>query len=1663
MKGDLAARGDRDLAAAAQLLHRLCFDRVELEPSSARAELALPHEPRWSCQCKRCAAVWVASKSGSVLRIDLDTPTGRPRQTWTGGHSEARTIYHVHDGAALGGGPVLLVGRDNGALEIAGASSSSIFHLDSWWASADRHRERAVARSVEHGPHDGKPYTLGVTAIEVVSRADRPGTLDILVATRSLWLYVIEAAGGNLTLRHRVSMPGWIQWILCRDRPDDVHITCISRGGDIIELSHNALRAGDAFEPLPLTALSLLPTAAMPFDDGFLLGTTTGLFVVRGGRLVAVPVTRSPVLCLDRAAVSTGNDHHEDRDHDYIVLGLEDGNLRVVDAELIRALTTGDQRPEIHHHSFTVEMGSAVLAVETLQPSAPAAERAYVLAVLRDHSLRLFEVTHQRTVQDRVRELWQQRFAGSAADDGTARVAAELAAAGARDRDFDRHAWRYMVVDVVLPDLCERTTGDRAGQRRIVDLAMEMAAGADRLVLHRLSVGLARLARGDVGDMLELSRCVLAAVPHDDDLRWRTFIDRHLRELNALTRPLPDDERARFVAWTRFVRKYLLLGSTFAAKQIGLAELVEQNFAAEKYLDGLIYQARLSQRRYDLRWKTEVDGKVAALHVVENGFGPAVVVVVTFDGRLAFVEASSGHRIDVRSGGKLRKACAPFGDVTTVASAVARADDHLRVVLSCSGPSAPPLGLAVFDVRWSDVTFRELVSELFEVACEDPEARVSSVQPLPDRADGFVVGLQTPSAPVGLLWCKARSWRLDLATDPASDGADVDRGFKPEPRSLAPGKVPTRAIAVEIDPSTSRYLVATGSEDGFVRAISFAWGEPTAGWKIKHLDRVADAVSCIVLGTHAAPAEPDPDASQFSCYVGTATGDVFALSIFARDSAEAGPALTPTVYEAQPLWRDTHAGPILGVQLWQTPLFVPDRDPAEPGTAHAPETVLVVITEKGRLAVYKHSPVLDKRRTSALHNYFFRGMRFDRIAMPDRLLAFTLLGGARELVAAGPAPQRDGTHPPVSQLYMARLVYLRNSDHRIDPDRRAPDPRTPLSQLPRALPPEMWGRLHCLFVASVLDAPFELPDDQRYERKLDLWDLIRLEGGALSSYALAERLSFHEPWDQADIAARAQLLLHPLDPEDREDAERIKIILKSLCRGHLFADPNELTDALGRRPVGGAAQRHAQAAAAVQVVTEYMTDALAYASSAAARMRIVVIKELLRVPVLRHIASGAHRHAIRRNVERALGSCLRDDNRLVRIEALRAVSVMLRNVGVMADAAADRPRLIAALFPDGLGSLTWLLELIVAGLQLFPSFTRRTALVSGAWYHISTLLHVFRIFPDHTLALCDYLVREGLGTEPLAMCFRSLRGPRAMTIRHRIGHLYLIAAVEPMHARDEYIEHYDQNKPGHAALRDELGLRRRTPRAGLWLAKRTAPVTGPWHQIDDAAMAARLFELLHRLARMWDVRDRRQMDRELASFQPAPTRAAGDAPLGALERVVAALSSVAADLTQRDPNEVAALDRLAEIDRQHGPELTAPQRAIVSGVITAWRDAYNPPLPAGRGTRIREYTLGKPLPEGGLGSVFELTAPPDKAGKYVIKVLRQWNAPHAAARFLEGARFNRELGDSDDQKYIVEVVDIPRQDPEQRHLAYVMARYDDSLEGYLRKHLHKDGPRALRW
>ena len=72
------------LTKAAALLHQFCFKQLKLDTP------VLSYEPRGSCKCEQCTKVWLASKSGDVMRIDLRA--AEPRQHWFPGNREVRAI-----------------------------------------------------------------------------------------------------------------------------------------------------------------------------------------------------------------------------------------------------------------------------------------------------------------------------------------------------------------------------------------------------------------------------------------------------------------------------------------------------------------------------------------------------------------------------------------------------------------------------------------------------------------------------------------------------------------------------------------------------------------------------------------------------------------------------------------------------------------------------------------------------------------------------------------------------------------------------------------------------------------------------------------------------------------------------------------------------------------------------------------------------------------------------------------------------------------------------------------------------------------------------------------------------------------------------------------------------------------------------------------------------------------------------------------------------------------------------------------------------------------------------------------------------------------------------------------------------------------------------------
>jgi len=732
--GVLARRGD--LARMARLLHDLCFDPIELD------EPRLAYESRWSAQCSACAALWIASKAGKVMRIDLAVASDeeRPSQRWIPEQAvgpfdgAVRTMCHVHRAPGLGHGSFVLLGRDSGFLDIVvdakPVTAVSRFDLATWLevgggpraVGEGVARTRELAREVE--------YTIGVTAIAVIAPEQDPDTQHILVATRYPRLHVIEGRGGQLRLVADLAMPGWIDWILCGNakRPDkplgpDERITCISRGGDIVRLAYRELLAGHAGSR---TQMSLLPTAAMPFGNDLLLGTTTGLFLVRTSpdaedsqdAAIALPVTHAPVLCLDRTALDCdcGDDGHVSV-HDYITMGLEDGRLRVIDADLIHRLAAGGQRPTPRLHHFAIEMTSAVMAVETLRLDASRTggaptSSAYVMVMLRDHSVRLFQVTAQHAQQRRFGQLWEQHIAPRLIDPARAdepRVAIELAAARApAPAECSAHAWTFALVDVVLPRLLRLAGSDARQLDGVVDLACELAGEADLPALHQLSMAMDELCVRDVGRLLRLSRAVLDAVPRGQSRSRRLFIDRHLRDLNIAQ--VSVDHRPRLIAWTRFVRKYVLLGHTFETKRLKLRELVDHLHGARKYLDGLIYQVRLSQQRYDVQWDARVEDEVAQLHTVVSPALGVLVVAVTSGARLMvfdhdgepFAFADPAGAPVPNDGPAPSREVAPFTRrqaARTLASAAVSDRDGFRVVLSCTLVPDPEAATGLLERR----------------------------------------------------------------------------------------------------------------------------------------------------------------------------------------------------------------------------------------------------------------------------------------------------------------------------------------------------------------------------------------------------------------------------------------------------------------------------------------------------------------------------------------------------------------------------------------------------------------------------------------------------------------------------------------------------------------------------------------------------------------------------------------------------------------------------------------------------------------------------------------------------------------------------------------------------------------------------------------------------
>lgn len=1662
VKSELEDREDLD--AAALRLYRFGFDRVALRDPT------LGYEPRSSCQCRDCAAFWIGSKAGPVMRIDLRADPGGgasgPRQRSLSGNSGARTLRHVHDehdSAALtiptstgesSPASFLLIGRDDGVLDIIPDDEGFLsarpeqrrhavgtgLHLDSW-AGRGRGQGSTIKSYVPRSGGDWRP--TGITAISTIADPEHKGALLILAATRRPRLHVIHAQHGRLELRGTIAMPGWIDWIVLPEG-QRAEILCVSRGGYVTQLSMSELSLGDPSEPYEPHSLPLYlhPTAVLPFGKrGLLIGTKRGLAFVADPTLaldrehapVVVPVTRSPVLCLDREDMpGLGRKDMPGLDHEgmpgldchmqrYVTMGLEDGRIRVAEAEMIEARAGAVNWTAPDRRSFSVEMGEAVLALETMQvdeePGAPPADSAFLLVMLRDHSVRLFKVAGPLAQHNGTRGAWSRHLRKQAAGSGLAEPEWDFATVAAAARRLVRepgdrevcHARRFLLIQEVL-SRSDAEPGWRAGagdpaeiEQSLLELAVAIAASEDDRVQRALALAMDAVCKSKVDRVLELSLAMLSGLTRyrqsaADDAGggrlpvgapelprrllgrrpWEQIVSDHLGQLHRLASTVRGDDRTRLVAWARFVRKYVVRGHTFAAKQLSLGSLVEQNNASGKYFDALIYQARLVQRGYDLRWEQVLGTKISALHPVHFGV-TQIAVVVTLDARVKFI-AFDGSLLPVRyADAPASLAMKRFRDRMEssrshhrlLTCAVQSLGAGARIILAMDGEGLPPAGIEIVEVNWPSWPIDKVRVTAVEDLQGDAEiishTRIHSLCKLPG-SDVYIAGLESSESPFGRIFCvegASKKWALECwrpENSPREEGSP--RGAN-ELSSVAPGKMPTRALAAARRGEHDPYLVVAGSDDGQVYAFSCRAIDPVSDWRIERWDQITDAVTSVALGPHVVGDVREP---AFSCYLSTSAGEILALSIVAELAEGHRPA---SGYVAYPLWRDTQEGAVVAMHMWKNPQYQED--------------VLAVTMQRGRMILYNHG-CFDKR-VSMEKNYWFRGMQLGRVALPGPLTTVGLFEGKSEVVAA------DST----GRLYGASLVNLRNGT-----DREKPGP----------LPSQMWTSLRHLLDRSNVAWPFSATsaDPLKLELKLKLCELVPID--AVSEYAFSQRrepLEISHGLTGAELLADARQQLASLDPDRPADAVRIKILLKSVGRTFLLRDPGEVLEAIRQKNW----PRHEATGQACDLLARYVTDKLAHSTPATARLRIAAIKELLRVGLLHHMAKPEDpvSDQIRQSVERALVSCLRDDERIVRIETLRALAVMLRNARVMLDKLREEPsekvrEVTASLFPQGLGSLTWALDCVVERIGQFPARKRGSALVASSWYRIAVLSHVFRLFPSRTLALCDYVARVGWNGDVVRLCYELLRRPSATATRDdawrptKLIELYLLSY--PRSSRTGSAEELAQYVTPE--LRRQLRLSERSGRGESQAAERA------WYEVDDVEYAQRLLDLVLALAHMW----RAKTASEIVEVPDSVGRqlstsaiAAVPRPLAALERAVDELVKAANMLSSRAYNRLDGL--------KPSPELQASCDAMpesfahaIFGILETWRGLYREAPKAG--DKLGKYTLGDERDREGTSQEFQL-----RGQDSVLTVM--WPSDEdGAQRFLDAARLNRELARAGDDR-----------------------------------------------
>jgi hypothetical protein len=1353
-------------------------------------------------------------------------------------------------------------------------------------------------------PNIGEPAgkNRGITALAFMSRDESAdGTRLLAAASRNGLLFVLDPVTGfSLHLRREISLRGWNQWLL--NTPTG--LVCVSRQGESVRLTRRTL-FGDGPEmaeepawrslgvqPIALARLKSLQAESSLSPDGILcLGTANGVTFRETSRQLHAPPTHSPVLCLAEAQL---------HDRDYLAIGLDSGKVVIVQKEMLAGEMTDEDEAK-RPRQFSVTLGSAVLGMELLSVSDHNADTAacFLFVALRNHALKLYRIRNHTKWRGKALHLWMSLHGFDGSIDYSRAVTAVIASL--RNEYAHRHDHvRYLLLDAVLPEIAAVRPLNVPADR-LAEAVRLLTGGGGRKVLQALSSRLSQYFRtGDIDAIIEASMNLLDSTPRHPNRLWKSFVERHLDHLRLMMGRLEDPvERARITAWMRFVRKYVLLGHTFSGKVENLENLVDCNNNTRKYFDAFIYKVLLYHRRHNIDWQVHLSDEPAFIHLDSD---TCIVTVITANATVRFFDRADGRSLAIKDPRGARLECLPCSGRekfprTLAACAFSRPAANgvwdVRAIVSWLPTSPGSAGVTVHELQWVDGELHLVRTTEADKGAFGQREEVHSLVCVSAEDDAVLAGLSTTDSPLAALSCTERGWQLVPLATPQEEVASTRARSR---------RQPTRALAVARrtsgGPDVTEFVATFGGEDGrlHLARVHVSKGLLSCEHRVGDSIRLFSSITAVEI-----------DGSD-QVFAATGDGALYAFAIRQEDSTSG--AAAKVRIDSAPVWRDVHETPLRKLRIMRGGLY--DGRPT-----------LLGIAGDGHVSFYEiTAPQIPSLTESG--DYLHQGLRHDRVRLRGQLRAFHMSGQGSEFASI------EG-----GWITKGAFRHLRNSRGR----------------------EEQFDELTELFEKVILhEEIFRRPlNDQgvrlfRNTHLRRIAELADIEGGALRRYLVRLRFPAAESLDAEAIVSAVEDVLRSLRPDISEDREWIKAILKNLVRFQLFRDSGDNSATM-------TAQEHARVVTITRFVTRYILNDLASTPRPGAqRVQAVVMRELLRGNMLRHVAQEGRNGAtvVRDEVTRGIEHCLSQEERILRVEVLRALGVALRNTWVDVnqrpkDQREQRRRLS---YPRGFQDANWILELVLGQLRKYHPIVRSGYLPATAWTSLWVLAQIIQVFPEHALVVCHKIVEETGDSEPLRIMYQCIEGDADET-RQRIR-LYESLCSD---GQAQFVSDFEAQ-----------AFHRRVLQCGMSPPGEHAPSAGMRLAIDDNVLVTEISMACQLIRDLWGTQG--PEDLRAAAFRyTSLTLPANAVFLGPTFDWLARFCSVLQNHERLSPQELAT--RIAEL--VPGDSVSAPWTFLLDQLRAWWSVLTTTKrIPPQKGSTVCGRELGDALSEKPLASVYSV-------------------------------------------------------------------------------------------